>query len=150
MKSYQMTNPVQSHKSALAMYADAKAENAAGRRMVATLQRAEDERTLLQNKFLWGFVYKNISRQALAMGMGAEAEGWHYYYKKMFLGYEFTKVKVPGQKRPSVTRTLRSSTKLGIGQMSTFLDKVMAHAATTFTVTFPAGITWSNYQGDRW
>ena len=54
-------------------------------------------------------------------------------------------MKVPGQKRPSVTRTLRSSTKLGIGQMSTFLDKVMAQVEdpkallASFVASHPIG-----------
>lgn len=120
---------------------------AAGKRVAVTVEEAEDDRTPKQNKFLWSFVYKTISEQALINGIGAQAEGWHDYYKKMFLGYQVFKVKVPGKSRPSVRRELRSTTGLSVRKMSKYLDQVMAHAAITFDVTFPADLSWENFHG---
>ena len=122
---------------------------AAGRRLAVTIQEAEDDRTLKQNKFLWGFVYKHISEQAQVEGIGAPAEGWNRYYKQMFLGYRIEKTKLPGKKRPSITRTLRSTKDLKVKPMTDYLDKVMAHAATTFGVAFPADVSWETYQERR-
>lgn len=118
----------------------------AGKRVALTAQELEDDRTLKQNAFLWGFVYKHISEQAQIEGIGAIAKGWHLYYKRMFLGYKQTLTRLPGKKRPSVTRELRSTKNLKVKPMSIYLDKVMAHAATTFGVTFPPGIGWENYR----
>lgn len=115
-------------------------------RLAVTIEPEEDARSLQQNKFLWGFVYKHISEQAQLEGIGATADGWNLYYKRMFLGYRFTKTVLPGKKRPSVTKELRSTKSLKVKPMSDYLDKVMAHAATVFGVTFPAGIGWENYR----
>lgn len=117
-----------------------------GKRVTVVAKELEDERSLKQNKFLWGFVYKHISEQALIAGIGATADGWHLYYKRILLGYRHTATRLPGKKRPSITRELRSTTDLKVKPMSKYLDKVMAHAATTFGVTFPAGIGWETYR----
>ena len=66
--------------------------------------------------------------------------------REMFLGFRIEKTKLPGKKRPSITRTLRSTKELKVKAMSDYLDKVMAHAATTFCVAFPAGVTWESYR----
>lgn len=115
-------------------------------RLSVKIEPEEDQRTLKQNAFLWGFVYRHISEQAQLAGIGATADGWHLYYKRMHLGYRFNKITLPGKKRPSVIKELRSTTGLKVGPMSDYLDKVMAHAANVFGVCFPAGITWENYR----
>jgi hypothetical protein len=119
---------------------------AAGKKLSVRISEAEDERSLQQNAFLWGFVYKHITEQALVEGIGATAEGWHLYYKRMFLGYQVRKVTLPGKKRPSITRELRSTRDLKVKPMSKYLEQVMAHAATTFGVQFPAGRRWEDWQ----
>jgi hypothetical protein len=110
----------------------------AGKRIAVHLCDEEEARSLQRNKEYWGFVLRPISEQAQIEGIGATAEGWHDYYRKMFLGYEFTKVKEPGKKRPSVKRALKSTTKLSERAMRKYCEEVRAHAATTFGVTFPA------------
>jgi hypothetical protein len=150
VKELILIEPVQAHRALSALFAnDIKAQTMAGQRLKLTLEIAEDERTLKQNAFLWGFVYKHISEQAQIAGIGAIAEGWHVFYKRMHLGYRFRKTLLPGKKRPSVIRELRSTKGLKVKAMSDYLDKVMAHAATTFGVAFPAGVTWESYREDR-
>lgn len=107
-------------------------------RIAATAQPEEDLRSLQRNREYWGYVLRPISEQAQVEGIGATAEGWHDYYRVMFLGYEFTKVKLPGKKRPSVRRALKSTTKLSERAMRKYCEEVRAHAATTFGVTFSA------------
>jgi hypothetical protein len=111
---------------------------AAGRPVVAEFKLLEDERSVQRNREYWGFVLRPISEQAQVNGIGATVDGWHDYYRLMFLGYEFTKTKLPGMKRPSVRRKLKSTTKLSERAMRLYLEQVRAHAATTFSVTFPA------------
>jgi hypothetical protein len=118
----------------------------AGRRLVVTIRELEDERSLQQNAFYWSFVLKNISQQATINGIGSDAYGWHYWFKKNILGYCFTKTKVPGSKRPVIRRELRSTTKLSVSKMSKYLEQVMAHAATTYGVAFEDGKRWQDWQ----
>lgn len=132
-------------RQSIAPYCKQRWAEGAGRLSVV-IQPQENDRSLRQNRFLWGFVYKHISEQALIAGIGATTDGWHLYYKRMFLGYKFTKTVLPGKKRPSVTKELRSSTDLKVKPMSAFLEKVMAHAATTFDVSFPADMRWEDWR----
>lgn len=106
----------------------------------------EDDRSVEQNRFLWGYVYKHISEQAQIDGIGAQAEGWHLYYKRMFLGYRFARVKVPGQKRSVITKELKSTSDLKTRAMSKYIDEVMAHAVTTFGVQFPPDESYDIYR----
>ena len=116
----------------------AKAQLQQGKPVVMEMKLLEDVRSLQRNREYWGYVLRPISEQAQVNGMGATAEGWHDYYRLMFLGYEFTKVKLPGKKRPSVRRALKSTTKLSERAMRKYCEQVRAHAANVFGVTFPA------------
>lgn len=110
----------------------------AGRAVAADFGQLETKRSLKRNSEYWGFVLRPISRQALIEGVGATQEGWHLYYKRMFLGYEFQKVRLPGAKRVTVRRVLRSTKKLSERAMRDYCEQIRAHAATTFGVEFPA------------
>ena len=134
-----------SFKAAVVPYVRTMLE--AGQRLGVTIAPIEDDRSLKQNAFYWGFCLKEISEQAQIGGIGADAEGWNRYYKVMFLGYRVGKTKMPGRKRPAITRELRSTRDLKVKAMSSYLDQVMAHAATTFGVTFPADVSWETYRG---
>jgi hypothetical protein len=118
---------------------------AEGKRIRARFEVEEDDRSIRQNAFYWGWVLKCISEQARLNGVGADADGWHYWAKKEFLGYRFTKVNVPGSKRPVVRRELRSTKDLKVKAFSEYLEKLMAYAATTFGVEFD-GKTWQEWQ----
>lgn len=107
-------------------------------RVAVTVEPEEDARSLQRNREYWGYVLRPISEQAQINGIGATAEGWHEYYRKMFLGYDFIKVREPGKKRTTVRRVLKSTTDLSERSMRKYLEQVRAHAATTFSVTFPA------------
>lgn len=116
----------------------AKAHNMAGSPVVITCKTLESVRSIQRNREYWGFVLKPISEQAQLGGMGATVDGWHDWYRLMFLGYEFRSVRLPGKKRPSVRKALKSTTKLSEKAMREYCEKVRAHAATTFGVEFPA------------
>lgn len=111
----------------------------------------EDDRSLRQNKFLWSYVYRQISHQAVIDGIGADEDGWHLYFKKRVLGFKVMKTKLPGKKRKSIHRELRSTTKLKVPAFSKYLEQVMAIAATEFGVTFGDAKweTWDDRQVDQ-
>lgn len=114
-----------------------RAQWEAGIPLFVEIKPLEEARSIQRNKEYWGYVLRPISEQAQVHGMGATAEGWHDYYRLMFLGYEFTKHKLPGAKRPSVRKSLKSTTKLSDKAMRKYCEEVRAHAATVFGVTFP-------------
>jgi len=108
----------------------------AGHRLAVQISIAEDQRSIQQNKFYWKACLDQISQQATLGGVGFAPEGWHWYMKRKFLGYKFKKVKIPGNKRVSVIKELRSTTGLSVKKMSDYLDKVQAHAAGDLGVEF--------------
>jgi hypothetical protein len=128
--------PEQGHRQLLALWPELKAALGNGQALWLEAQPLEEARDLQRNKEYWGYVLRPISEQAQVEGMGTDSEGWHLYYRRMFLGYEFTKTKLPGKKRPSVTRELKSTTKLSNRAMNKYMEQIRAHAATTFGVTF--------------
>jgi hypothetical protein len=126
-----------------------------GERVSLVAQREEDARSLQQNAFMWGFVLKTISAQAVIDGIGADENGWHLYFKRRLLGYKVVQTKLPGKKRKSITRELRSTTDLKQRRrgdpdpakyMTDYLDAVMAIAATEFGVTFDADKRWEDWR----
>ena len=113
-----------------------KAMTMAGNRVDIKAEPAEDDRTIQQLRFYWGVVLKETSQQAKVNGIGATPDGWHLYFKREHLGYKFTKTILPGKKRPSVIKTLRSTKDLKVKQMGIYLEKSMAQAVTDFGVMF--------------
>jgi hypothetical protein len=112
---------------------------AAGRRVVASFEIEDDANWLQRLRGYWGYILRPISEQALIEGVGATSDGWHLYYKRMFLGYEFQRVRLPGSKRATVRKVLRSVSKLAKNgkKFNEYAEAVRAHAASTFGVTFP-------------
>lgn len=118
----------------------------AGREIEVVAREIEDNRSLRQNAFYWGYVLKNISQQAVIDGIGSDEQGWNYFFKRRVLGYRVTKTRVPGSKRPRITRELRSTKDLKVKPMSDYLEQVLSIGATEFGVTFEIR-DWESYQG---
>lgn len=103
------------------------------RRWVVSIGEVEDDRSIAQNRFYFGSVLSQIAAQAPG---GWSKDAFHELFKREVLGYEIIKVKVAGRKRMTTIRRLRSTAKLSVKQFSTFIDEVMALAATTLGVEF--------------
>lgn len=114
---------------------DAETGEVAQRTWRVTFSEAEDDRTLRQNAFYWAAILPQISERASVAGQRYAADAWHELFKRQMLGYEVVKAIVPGRKRPTIYRRLRSTTKLTVKQMSEFLDRVIAFAVTDLGVT---------------
>lgn len=121
-----------------------------GHQLHVKIMTAEDQRSLDQNAFYWKACLEQISQQATLGGVGFQKEGWHWYMKRKFLGYGFKKVRIPGNKRVSVIKELRSTTGLSVKKMSDYLDKVQAHAAQDLGVAFTVKDwrQWANVDPD--
>lgn len=89
-----------------------------------TIKRKADPRTVSQNSLMWMW-YK-----CLEDATGQDKDDWHEYYKLKFLSRT---VNVNGRE----CRVGGSTARLTTAQMSAFLDKVQADAATEFGITLP-------------
>ena len=138
--------PEQAHLNLCrALWPACKKELEQGTELCVTVVPLEDQRSEQQNKYMWAVVLREISEQATIGGIGATPEGWHLFFKRKFLGYEFEKVKLPGKKRPSVSKKLRSTTGLSVKKMSEYLEEVIAEAATVYSVRFSIP-RWQEFQ----
>ena len=137
---------LQAHEAAMQGYTLARTLIDQGKRVVFSVGEQEDDRSLQQNRFYWGPCLGEISNQAKLNGVGFNEDGWNWYFKRKFLGYRFKKVMVPGNKRVSVIKELISTKDLSVKKMSTYLDKVQAHAATDFGVEFSC-TNWVKWDG---
>lgn len=135
--SVALYTPEQGHQQVVNLWPELKGELAQGRALWLEVIPLEEARDLQRNREYWGYVLRPISEQAQIDGIGSTPDGWHDYYRLMFLGYEFTKVRLPGKKRASVRRALKSTTTLSNRAMREYMEQIRAHAATTFGVTFP-------------
>lgn len=136
------------HQAALRGYEVAKALIEDGKQVLFRVSEEEETRSLRVNAFYWGYVLKTISQQAVIGGIGADEEGWNKYFKRRVLGYRVIKTRMPGSKRPSITRELRSTKDLKVKPMSDYLEQVMAIGASDFGVTFEIK-DWQSYEGYR-
>lgn len=133
------------HNVAKLAYERARMLIADGKRVRLVAEEAEDDRSIQQNRFMWGVVLKEMSEQAQINGQRWAAEAWHELGKRQFLGYEFKKTVIAGRKRKTVSKVLRSTTRLSVKRMSEYLEKLMAFAVTDLGVTFSEH-RWENYR----
>lgn len=149
MKEVILTEPVQAHRAISALYRDdIKSQTMAGQRLKLTLQSAEDERTLKQNKFYWGPCLKDISEQASVGGAKYSKDAWHELFKRQFLPRKVKKCHVAGKARPVVSVSLGSTTDLSVRRMSKYLDELQAYASTELGVSFTVA-NWESYEDRR-
>ena len=134
------------HKVAKLAYEKAQALIADGKEVRIRAEEAEDERSLQQNRFMWGVVLKEISEQASIDGKRWRAEAWHEFAKRTFLGYEIKRITIAGRKRRAVSRQLRSTTKQSVKRLSKYLDELMAFAVTDLGVRF-SETRWEDWRG---
>lgn len=97
-----------------------------GGRWVLTIARRK--RTKAQNKRYWGQgVLAQVAAQAVVNGKQYDAETWHEFMKRKFIGVK----ELPGGEVVG-----KSSTDLTTAEFSEFCTRVEAYAATELGVTF--------------
>lgn len=97
-----------------------------GSRWVLKVSRRR--RTLAQNRRYWSQgVLAQVAAQATVAGRMFDAEIWHEFFKRKFIGVV---------ELPDGTVTSKSSTRLTTAEFCSFCDQVEAYAATELGVTF--------------
>lgn len=90
-----------------------------------TITKVVKKRSLSQNRLMWMWF------RCLEAESGQSAQDWHDYYCKKILGREFVTPDGEIEKLSGHTSTLNTA------QMTDFLNKVQADAATEWRITLP-------------
>ena len=109
-----------------------------GSRLLMTLASEEQLKSWEQLKFYWGFLLKHISAQCRINGMGANALGWHWYFKERLLEPVERMVKLPGEDTARVVTEPPSLAGLSVRAMARYSQQVEAIAVRDFGCALPA------------
>lgn len=136
----------EAHEAIMQGYLHAKALLADGKRVQISVGEDADPITLKQRRFLHGPVLSQIAEQVRVGGERYVMEVWKEYFRKLFLADRFEMHKVPrydktlcqlvNPKRATPIRVRVSSEDLGIKKYSEYIDKIIAYAATEWSVAF--------------
>lgn len=99
-------------------------------RLTVTVEPEDDAKTVQQDRYLWGVVYKEISELGQLAGQKYSPEAYHELMKRLYLPRRVKRVHVAGRKRAVVTTTIGTTVGIGIARMAAFIDDVIAFAAT--------------------
>lgn len=111
--------------------ANAKACNERGRPLRVIVTEEEKRRTLEQNRFFHGPVLDAITQQAWWEGRQYPKEFWKEYFRRRYL-LKDEHTTPDGE----IVQIYWSTADLNIGQMTEFLEKVQAEAASEWGVEF--------------
>jgi hypothetical protein len=98
-------------------------------RVIVTAE--ERKRNEVQNRFYWGAVLRDISAQAWVDGKQFDKETWHEYFARMYGVLD--EVTLPDGE---IVTLRKSTTKMSVGEFSTYLNAIQAHAAGQLGVEF--------------
>jgi hypothetical protein len=118
------------HTAIMNGYIAAKQMIADGRRVRITVEADSDPLTLLQRKFLHGPVLTQIAEQVNVEGARYVTAVWKEYLRALFLGSEFKIV------FGKVVEVRNSTEALNVRLYSEYIDRVIAHAVTEWSVAF--------------
>jgi hypothetical protein len=133
-----VTNKVQAHEAIMQAYATAKLLLLDGKRVRISFGEDNDPISIKQRCFLHGPVLTQISEQAMDGGRRCTSQVWKRYFKTLILERKpkYVMVRMPGKKKATPQRVWRSTEGLSIKQYSAFIDEVIAHSVTEWSVAF--------------
>ncbi len=124
--------------AAIKVHTHAQAMAANGERILFVVGPAVEPIGVQQRRFFHGPVLGQISEQVRVAGERFVVDVWKAYYKKLILErkpkYEMRRL--PGARRATPYRVWHSTERLGTRAYSAFIDEVIAHAQTEFSVEF--------------
>jgi hypothetical protein len=98
-------------------------------RVIVTAE--ERKRNEVQNRFYWGAVLRDISAQAWVDGKQFDKDTWHEYFARLYGVLD--EVTLPDGE---IVTLRKSTTKMSVGEFSTYLNAIQAYAAGTLGVEF--------------
>jgi hypothetical protein len=133
-----VTTREEAHQAVMQAYTVARTLIADGKRVRITVGEDCDPITIKQRGFLHGPVMTQISEQVRVGGERYVADIWKRYFKNLILERKprYEMIRMPGAKRATPRRKWWSTEELSIKQYSAFIDEVIAHAVTEWSVNF--------------
>ena len=128
--------PEQWRDGMTAVFRAGEAMLSAGQVPHIALTEWQDDITAKQRGFLHAAVFPQIAEQVRVGGERFVPEIWKEFYRKLFLGSRYVMQKLPGQKRAVPVKVRVSTEDLGIKAYSEYIDRVIAHAVSEFSVAF--------------
>jgi hypothetical protein len=98
-------------------------------RVIVTAE--ERKRNEAQNRFYWGAVLRDISAQAWVDGKQFDKDTWHEYFARLYGVLD--ELTLPDGE---IVTLRKSTTKMSVGEFSTYLNAVQAYAAGQLCVEF--------------
>lgn len=98
-------------------------------RVIVTAE--ERKRNEVQNRFYWGAVLRDISAQAWVDGKQFDKDTWHEYFARMYGVLD--ELTLPDGE---IVTLRKSTTKMSVGEFSTYLNAIQAYAAGQLCVEF--------------
>lgn len=138
----------QAHEAATLAYQHAQALLLNGERVRITCGADEDSLSIRQRKFLHGPVLHQIAEQVVVNGERYVMKVWKEFFRVLLLESKpkYEMVRIPKwdaancalvlPKRATPRRVRQSTEDLSVKQYSDYIDRVIAHAATEFGVSF--------------
>ncbi|AKJ28760.1 recombination protein NinB [Caldimonas brevitalea] len=109
----------------------------AGKPLRVVIAPHVEDRTDAQNRFMWVAVLTPISKQVNVLGKRFSPEAWNEMLKEEYLPEENSKGKKKWQILPNGQRRLQmSTTDLDVEEMTEYLHKIQAYAASDLGVDF--------------
>ena len=131
-----VTTREEAHIAVMQAYGVARALIQDGKRVQISVGEDSDPMTVKQRRFLHGPVLGQISEQVRVGGQRYVMEIWKEYFRKEFLGCRWEVYALPGAKRATPHRVRNSTEELSIKKYSEYIDRVIAHATTEWSVAF--------------
>lgn len=127
---------LEAHEAVMQAYAVARTLIQDGKRVQISVGEDCDPVTVKQRRFLHGAVLPQIAEQVRVNSVRYVADIWKEYFRNEFLGHRYEVYALPGAKRATPHRVRNSTEELSVKAYSGYIDRVIAHAATEWSVAF--------------
>ncbi|WP_114968307.1 hypothetical protein [Rhodoferax ferrireducens] len=133
-----ITTREEAHAAITQAYIVAKTLLMDGKRVRISVGEDSDPITIKQRRFLHGPVLTQIAEQVRVGGQRYTTGIWKRFFKNLILERKprYEMIRMPGAKRATPRRKWWGTEELSIKQYSQFIDEVIAHAVTEFSVSF--------------
>jgi hypothetical protein len=131
-----LSSPQQAHTALKDAWKYIKPNLFGGRKLILKVVDYEEEKTAQQRKFLHGYIYTEIAKQAVVEGRKYNLAVWKNYFREKYLGDEVIEVLNPmtGVITKQVVRV--STESLGVRGYNKLIEQVTAFATTELGVRF--------------
>jgi hypothetical protein len=131
-----LSSPNQAHTAIKSAWEYAKPQLFGGRKLVMRIVDHEEAKTAQQRKYIHGYIYLEISKQAVVGGQKFNLATWKEHFRSVFLGDEVVEVLNPMTGVITKQAVRVSTESLGVRGYNKLIEQVTAFATTELGVRF--------------